>query len=251
MATREEIPTDLTIDFGDELEPKEFIDAVKSFFAYVEEVAGKKTEQGVDIKWAVKVKEGSCLVGFQPSSIVPREHLSAIYDTIEQDFNSVLKEKFSEPTVSEKAKNCFSILSRLTNREEKSKGVRLWLDRRPHDIIPDIADILDKYKNKNRKLKYKSFGSIEGRLYQIGDKSDTDKIFIEDILYPNPVSCIITGRILSTALKNFKRRVEITGLIHYKKDGIPEKIEAYHIEIFPENSDLPSVEDVCGIMDDL
>jgi hypothetical protein len=46
----------------------------------------------------------------------------------------------------------------------------------------------------------------------------------------------------------FRRRVEVSGLIHYRRNGVPISIDVESIEILPDDSDLPSLDDVRGIL---
>jgi hypothetical protein len=44
------------------------------------------------------------------------------------------------------------------------------------------------------------------------------------------------------------KQVEVFGLIHYRKNGTPISIEAEHIVRLPDDSELPTAEDVRGIL---
>jgi hypothetical protein len=66
MATPDQIPTDLTIDLGDDLSPEEFVAAVRNFLGYVSEITDAQRGDGSDISWTVRVREGSALVGVEP-----------------------------------------------------------------------------------------------------------------------------------------------------------------------------------------
>ena len=56
MATEDRIPTDLTIDLGDDPAPDEFLAAVKSFLGYVVEITNAQSGDGADLAWTVKVR---------------------------------------------------------------------------------------------------------------------------------------------------------------------------------------------------
>ncbi len=46
MATPDQIPTDLTIDLGDNLSPEEFVAAVRNFMGYVAEITDAQKGDG-------------------------------------------------------------------------------------------------------------------------------------------------------------------------------------------------------------
>ena len=52
---------------------------------------------------------------------------------------------------------------------------------------------------------------------------------------------------IETVFASFRKRVEITGKIHYRRDGGAISIEATDIEILPEDDDLPTASEVRGI----
>jgi len=53
---------------------------------------------------------------------------------------------------------------------------------------------------------------------------------------------------IDDVLGSFRKRVEIEGRIHYRRNGTPISIEAFEIEVLPDDSDLPTADDVRGIM---
>lgn len=95
---------------------------------------------------------------------------------------------------------------------------------------------------------YYDVGTIEGRLEAIMDSSGVLKIRVRDFLYPRAISCIVPERMIDCVLSSFRRRVEIEGRIHYRRDGTPISIEAQVIDVLPEDDELPTAHDVRGIM---
>ncbi|MFL5283104.1 MAG: hypothetical protein ACJ8AW_19450 [Rhodopila sp.] len=53
---------------------------------------------------------------------------------------------------------------------------------------------------------------------------------------------------LPQAFANFRKRVELSGLIHYRKNGMPICIAVQGIQAMPEDDELPSIDDVEGIL---
>ena len=97
-------------------------------------------------------------------------------------------------------------------------------------------------------MDYCDYGSIEGRLEAIWDADDVLKIRVRDIPYPKAINCTIPGNLHEQAFRNFRRRVELEGLIRYRACGTPASIEVDQINFLPDDGDLPRASDVRGIM---
>lgn len=76
-------------------------------------------------------------------------------------------------------------------------------------------------------------------------------IAVVDPLNDRAVRCWVNDDLFDEAYKAFRKRdarVSVTGLIHYRKDGQPNSIEVDELSVFPERSDLPSADEVHGIL---
>jgi hypothetical protein len=94
---------------------------------------------------------------------------------------------------------------------------------------------------------YNDFGTIEGRLETIQESYGTLQFFIRDVFLRQRVRCYFPEELLPSVFATFRKRVEVSGVIHYRKDGTPISIEAEHILGQPDDSELPTAEDVRGI----
>ncbi|MCF6314992.1 MAG: hypothetical protein L3J30_01600 [Marinosulfonomonas sp.] len=244
MATPDQIPTDLTIDLGDDLAPDEFIVAVRNFLGYVSEITDSQKGDGADVSWTVKVSEGSALVGVYPNETAPASRLAMIYKQAEYGPTALARGDIKGAGLSEKAIGHLKSLSDLVGKHQNGKGVNLWVNRKPISIGSGIAKIV----REDWESDYHDFGTIEGRLEAIQDSSGSIKIRVKDFLYPRAINCVVPERMIEQVLTSFRKRVEIEGRIHYRRDGTPISIEADHIDLLPEDSDLPSAADVRGIM---
>lgn len=244
MATVEQIPTDLTVDLGDALSPEEFMSAVRHFLGYVSEITEAQSGDGADVGWTVRVQEGSILVGVEPSKSAPVSRLAMIYQKAEFAAAALAAGDARGAELSDKAVGHLKALSELSSKRPNGKGIRLWVKRRPVVIGPSIA----KTVREDWETDYRDQGTLEGRLEAIRDASGSVKIAVKDFLFPKSIVCTVPERLLEKALGSFRKRVEIEGLIHFRRDGSPMSIEAQSIEILPEDDELPSVDDVRGIM---
>ena len=100
------------------------------------------------------------------------------------------------------------------------------------------------------RVDYNDFGTIEGRLEAIQGK-DRLKIGVNDPLFRQNVRCYMTEDLLALALSSFRKRVEVSGTIHYRRDGTPVSIDASSICALPDDSELPTANDVRGILSGL
>lgn len=244
MATPDQIPTDLTIDLGDDLSPDEFVAAVRNFLGYVSEVTNAQKGDGADVSWTVKVSKGSALVGVAPNETAPLSRLTMIYKQAEHGLSALANGDIKGSGLSEKAIGYLKSLSDLVGRYQNGKGVKLWVKKEPVNIGTSIA----KNVREDWESDYHDYGSIEGRLEAIQDSNGSLKIRVKDFLYPRAIACVVPERMINDVLGSFRKRVEIEGRIHYRRDGTPISIEASQIDVLPEDGDLPSASDVRGIM---
>jgi len=244
MAKPDQIPTDLTIDLGDELAPDEFVGAVRSFFGYVSEITEAQRGDGSEISWTVRVKEGSALIGVEPNAAAPTSRLAMIYAKAMHGPLSLAKGDIQGAGLTEKAIGHLKSLSDLAEKKRDGEGVRLWVERRAVSIKGAIAKTI----REDWESDYYDYGTIEGRLEAILDARGALKIRVKDFLYSRPISCVVPEKLIDKVLSSFRRRVEIDGRIHYRKNGTPISIEADNIGLLPEDDELPTPDDVRGIM---
>lgn len=244
MATADQIPTDLTIDLGDDLSPEEFLAAARNFMGYVAEITDAQKGDGADVSWTVRVGEGSALLGVEPSPSAPQSRLTMIYKQAEFGAVALARGDIAGAGLSDKAVGHLKNLSELTAKHQNGKGISLWVKRKPVGIGAGIA----KFVREDWESDYHDFGTIEGRLEAIIDAAGSLRIRIRDFLYPKAINCVVPEKLIQSVFDSFRKRVEIEGRIHYRKDGTPISIEAEIIDVIPEDSELPSADDVRGIM---
>ena len=109
---------------------------------------------------------------------------------------------------------------------------------------PTIASVI----REEWRTDYNDYGTIEGRLEAIQESYGTLQFYIRDAILRQRVRCYFPEEILSAVFETFRKRVEVSGVIHYRKNGTPVSIEAEHILGLPGDSELPTAEDVRGIL---
>lgn len=244
MATPDQIPTDLTLALGDDISPEDFVSAIRNFFGYVNEITQAQAGDGSDVRWVVKVKEGSSLIGLEPEASAPPSRLAMIYEKARHATSALARGDMKGAGLSDKAITHLKALADISERHKGHQDVNLWVLRQPVGIGSSIS----KTVQADREGDYYDIGTVEGRLEAITDADGGIKIKIKDFLFLKPIACVVPERLVKKALESFRRRVELEGRLHYRGDGTPISIEVTDIDVLPEDDELPSASDVRGIM---
>lgn len=245
MATPEQIPTDLTLDIGDDLASEDFAAAVRNFVDYIAEITAAQRADGAAVAWTVKVKGGSALIGLEPNADAPAPCLEMIYEKAKCGLETLEAGGIKDAGLSDKAIGSLKSLSEIDGRYADGRGIRFWVRREPVEIGSGIAR---RVREDLKSGGYCDHGTLEGRLEAIRDAKGALEIRIKDDLFSKAIRCMVPENMIDRVFAGFRRRVEIEGRIHYRRDGAPVRIEAQAVDILPEDSDLPTAADVRGIM---
>ena len=244
MATPEQIPTDLTLALGDDLAPDDFITAIRNFFGFINEITQAQSGDGAEVRWVVKVKEGSSLIGLEPEASAPPSRVAMIYEKARYAPLAVARGDLAGAGLTDKAVAHLKALADLSERHHGRQDVNIWVMRESIGLGASII----KTVQADRDADYHDFGTVEGRLEAITDADGGIKIKVKDFLYAKAIACVVPEKLVGKALTSFRRRVEVEGRIHYRRDGTPISIEVTEIDVLPEDNELPSASDVRGIM---
>lgn len=244
MATPEQIPSDLTLEISENLSPDRFLAAARAFFGYIDEVGKSASDDGSAPNWVVRLREGSQLIGVDPCPSAPLEVVKAVYARVDRGIAQLASGDIDEAGLSEPALKHLKTLSEFAEGVRgKPVPMRLWVCKQPKQLEPIIAKTI----REDWKADYNDFGTIEGRLEAIQDHGNL-QLRIRDALLRQTVRCYIPDEMLKDALSNFRKRVEVHGNIHYRKNGVPISIEVSKIDQLPGDDDLPGINDVRGIL---
>lgn len=244
-ATPDIIPSELALEIDANLSPDAFMAAARAFFGYIQEIAISLSPIGEEPKWVVRVREGSTLLGVDPLPGALLPVVQAVYDKVTTGIDWLTKGQIEESGLTEPALKHLRVLSELTERDKKNPTpLRLWVNKKPTALVPQIADTI----REDWRSDYTDYGTIEGRLETIGDKNGQIRLQIRDPLFKQTVRCYVPEDLLQEAFSSFRKRVEIYGEIHYRKNGMPISISAARIEQFEDDSELPNFDDMRGIM---
>lgn len=244
MATPDQIPTDLTLEVGENVSPDRFMAAARAFFGYVDEIAKSVAGQGENgVSWVVHVREGSLLIGVAPAIDSPQPP-AAIYRAVERGVDRLARGQLDGTDLSESALRHLRMLSEFTDGSHgKPIPIRVWVQKKPVTVNPEIAHVI----REDQKVAYEAYGTVEGRLRAIQDKGSVT-LQIRDDLLGLTLDCYVKEDLLQEAFLSFRKRVEVVGLIHYRRNGLPASIEADRITQLPDDAELPSAEEVRGLL---
>lgn len=246
-ATPDKIPTDLTLEVGIDLTPEQFVATARAFFGYVNELAVALDPLARSDCWVVRVREGSTLLAMDPKPILPREIVRGIYKRVELGVRQLANRDIERSGLPEGALKHLKVLAEMTDVRPKGGApipLRLWVERRPISLEPVIANTI----REEGQSDYSDHGTIEGRLETIQDDRGGLQFRIRDALLRQKIQCYFPEELLQDVFDKFRKRVEVTGIIHYRKNGTPISIAAERIEALPDDSELPSAKDVRGIL---
>jgi hypothetical protein len=248
MATPDQIPTDLTLEIGDDLSPDRFIATARAFFGYVREISQRFAPVGDIAHWIVRVREGSTLLAVDPDPHVPPPIAEMILFRAEQGVQRVADGDIEDSWLPEAAVGHLKTLAELaegTPGKSAPVPLRLWVKRKPIPLEPGLARVI----REDQRADYNDYGTLEGRLQTIQEGYQGSLQFhLADAVLRQKVRCYFPEDLLPEVFEKFRKRVEVSGVIHYRKNGAPISIRAERIEALPDDSELPTAEDVRGIL---
>jgi hypothetical protein len=245
LAVKSDIRTDLTLEIdGGSVTPEKFLRSVRSFFALLDEITTKVAGKRGGVQWRVLVKEGSNLVGVQPEPGFDRAIVGQIVTAVSEGIAS-LETKAEKPRYfTERAVKSLRELADVVGTSgHDDTVVRIWANKEPirltHKSVAHVGDLLAS--------EHEDYGSIEGKLQTVTERGGLQFVVYEP-LWDQAIRCRIPERLMEQAIANFRNRVEVYGLIRYRKDGKPVSIQVDDIVAFPSREHIPSFREVYGIL---
>jgi hypothetical protein len=245
MATSDQIPSDLTLELGEGFAPDKFVAAARAFFGYIEECARLACSDGQSsLEWTVAVREGSSLLSMVPSESISPAILNDVCNRAELGAGALARGNIEGAGLPDLAVKHLKTLSELTETKHRlQRTIRLWVRRKPIVVGPEIARVV----REDWRADYKDYGVIEGRLKAIQEQGSLLVQIRDEALGVN-VRGYFSEEMLQKAFENFRKRIEVSGIIHYRKNGTPVSIEVSQIVALPNDADLPTFADVRGLL---
>jgi len=243
-ATPDIIPSDLTLEIGDNLSPERFLAAVRAFFGYVKEVEASISASHEDVSWTVHVREGSTLIGIEPSASASPPVVQLVYSRVEEGIKYLAAGDIDGAHLPEPALKHLRALSEMTDSMRANPTpIKLWVKKKPVVMDPQIGRVI----SEDWRSDYSDFGTIEGKLETIQDHGALE-IRIRDVMYRAAVRCRFPESMLPIVFDSFRKRVEVSGIVHFRKNGTPISIDVEKLVRLPDDAELPTAFDVKGLL---
>jgi hypothetical protein len=224
------------------LTPEKFLEAVESFFGLIQGVAKNIAQKPVN--WTVEVDKGSAVVRarVENPSVESEQSIVAVCSGMRSLRSGVkiIPHGFTQNEV-RASKKLVSVIDGTDVQSVSMKNGSLSEDLPV--IIIVIADAILFGQS------HIAFGSIEGKIVNLSVRHAFCCTIYEP-LYRRDITCNIqkpeAQKEVFKAMEK-KSKVIAGGLIHYAKEGYPMNIAADTIEIFPDESTLPSLKEIQAI----
>lgn len=237
-------PQAITLELGKTQIPlRRFRDAVSAFFELIESVSREVTASGEPIKWLISVQKGSAQVVATPDPKHEKTEdvlrvVPAGIEQLEGGNLEKLPDKFSEKSVRAARK-----LSVFRDRGENIIPISISIGAQRTPITSKTASTADDLVE----AAYQSYGSVEGKLLMLSDE-DGFKFAVSQPLFNRRVICLGGEEMVAQAIASFRKRVRVSGRVQYNRSRNPVSIHVQTIFEFPQNSELPSIAEMKGIL---
>lgn len=234
---KDEITTDITLELDEEvISIADFKSASDSFLDLVKEVSKQVSDKKIkDTDWQVKVYDGSIGIGLSANNQNTYSELTIknIVEGINELTNGFRPALFTDKAI-ESAK---ALAQLFKSKKAISPNVRIW-DKTNQSvaITRKVADVAKELLEAH----YQEDGAVDGILERV-DAHGKLEFRVYDLLDNRPIKCEIKESQEQEALANFRKRVEVIGVVKYRKDGLPVSIKANRIVKFPDKSEIPSL----------
>jgi len=226
---------------GGKIPPEKFIAAIENFLAVVQGVGRNIGGSQDPIQWTVEADHGSAII--RARALNRPQEAAESTDAIRRGFHSLRTGTSVVPrgfTVAE-----VRATQDLADLIDADFPISVKNGDAPEELSRDIVKTVDAMLRKD---KYEDFGSIEGVLCSMA-RGSRFECEIRDQQSGKTVHCYFKeDDVARQAWAAFlKDRIVAHGLVRYAKEGFPTSIVADSIRFFPEESELPTVEDIQNI----
>lgn len=241
---------ELKID-GPRLTPEKFEAAVKDFFAIISGVAKNVSGTYSDADWKVEVDAGSTIVRVRKSDDAHKATVSyraePIISAVQQGFIALSSGLRTPPPFFTRDEiRAVKDLAELIDKERKFVStISIKNGDRPVFLSEELARTAEAILSGERQI---CFGSVEGYIETFHRKENQPfTCYVREPIYRRSILCTFSkSDAEEVAYRAFRppKRVLAYGLIHYAKEGFPTRIDVDTVRIFPEEDELPSVEEI-------
>lgn len=238
------IDTDITLELDEEeITVHEFKSAFEHFLGLVREVTLAVTPRRHPT-WLVKIYPGSAGIGLYPKAgAFAGDEMSVLRQSILSGVQQLEDGKRPAHFTDRAIEHARGITKAFKGRQRPAR-LRIWnQNKQSMSLKPAIEDTAAKLLEPV----YEDDGSVEGTL-EILSGHGKFEVVVYDTINGHAIKCEVGEPHIKTALNSFMKRVEVYGKIRYRHDGVPVSVKVDRILTFPSREELPSLEDVRGIL---
>jgi hypothetical protein len=241
---------ELTLKLDGAINAKIFVNAVKSFFELIQSVSDNATQTKNSIEWVVEVDRGSAIIMAQPSpKNIPPERIPHTVEVIERGLRDLEQGEKKRPEhFTDEAMRSAKILSQLSENDV-FVSIRASWETLDQPVTQRLSTQTAASVDSILEASYSDYGAIEGKLETVSARQGY-RFNIYDDLTSRSVKCYFEPKMLPDVFEAFEHRVSVWGWVKYRKDGLPVSIEVDNFRVFRKSEELPSVEDIVGILRD-
>ena len=240
----------LRIEGQDEaLNPTTFINAVRYFWGMLRDLDSAVSQgQSGSVSWEIEAlsKNSPALITFRGRSISDAESLDQIEQTC---MNGLVQLSKGErlPHYSDSAIRNALRLARLHNQKRRDglKLIQISSDNQQIELGPHTVKGIESLTNAT----YESIGSVVGNLDSISVHRGNEFRVWEE-LEVRAVTCRFPPDLLELAKQSLGSRVLVYGDVKSNSSGQRTSVIVHGIELYPGDFDLPTIEQLSGIIDD-
>jgi hypothetical protein len=134
---------------------------------------------------------------------------------------------------------------RLAAQSKRLGAIQVYTDGKQAPIDESTLEGIQKITGSRSK----SVGSVLGRLDTIAVHRNTE-IRVWDENGNRPIRCWYPIALEETVKSLLRERVLVTGVVSYNPNGQPVSVEVTGIERYPSESELPTIEEMSGLLQD-
>lgn len=232
---------------GPLIAPEEFRKAVNAFIDIILQVSEDISQGGKKPLWNMSVSKGSCIFIAKP--VADPETQKNARDTIKSVRSGIAmleKGVLEIPHFNHLALQAAGKLASVRAKPSR-QGINVIeiaaSTGKPCEVTPKTAQNVSRTVG----VQHQAYGSIEGKLQTISERGSFQFV-VWDALSDRPVNCFVPEDKFKMAYDAFRKRVSVSGLLQYDREGKPVSIRVDGIRVFRELSELPPIEHFRGIL---
>ena len=225
---------------------RDLVKALGAFVGLITEVSKSIDDQLPVQSWGVSVREGSQIFEVFPNDAEIPSRLGYDVASAVLDVLDAIEDASESPYVdNDRVVAHIETLSSMAIRDKMPIPVSIVSKHQAKSLTRNI------HNNAKQILSWdnEDSGTVDGILNVVSAHSGYE-FKISDFLTNKVVKCIVAEPMLEQAIACFRKRVEVSGLIGYTKQGFPRLVKAETIVPYPEAGEIPHYSELRGILRD-